>query len=228
MPAGLEDFIFKKALDDYLNGKSLEEVKLKYKFKMKRQDFKTWLEKYKLHGEKCFNHHSNKRYSAEFKLKVVNEYLSTEISLRQLLIKYNISSIVVIRRWVNKHLLGEKLKDYYPKPEVYNMTNKSVKIEDKIQAIQYFLSDDDITYSDTAEKYNFSYSQVYRWVKIFNEKGYEGLEDHRGEKVYGQSKNRKTDIEKLNEEIYWLKLENESLKKQMHIREDVKKAQRKK
>lgn len=65
-------------------------------------------------------------------------------------------------------------------------------------------------------------------MKLFKQKGYAGLSDKRGEKIYSQTDREKTDIEKLEEEIYWLKLENEALKKQMHIREEVKRIRKEK
>lgn len=124
MVGGLDNKVFKKVLDEYLEGFSLKELLVKYEFHMKRQEFKTWLAKYELHGDACFRQKTNRSYTQAFKLQVINEYLNTAISLRQLVIKYNISSNAVVRRWVKKYTLREELKDYKPNPEVYKMTNK--------------------------------------------------------------------------------------------------------
>lgn len=213
---------FKKVLDEYLTGSSLKYLKSKYGFVMCRQDFKTWLAKYQLHGAECFSNRKNKNYSSEFKTKVVEEYLNTEISKRELIVKYNISSAAVVSRWIKRYDSGEELKDYYPKPEVYKMKNQPISLQTKVEVIQYYLSNSNISYKDVARQFNLPYSQVYRWIQVFNQKGYQGLQDKRGQKVYSSNSN-KTENEKLTEEIYWLKLENEALKKQMLIRKEVKK-----
>lgn len=218
---------FKKVLDEYLSGVPLKQLKTKYGLVMRRQDFKTWLEKYKIHGKNCFNNKSNKRYPSNFKKQVVEEYFNTSASLRELIIKYNISCTTVVRRWVERYTSGEELKDYSPKPEVYQMKKQSISIQTKIEVIQYYLSDTSITYGDVAQHFEIPYSQVYRWIQVFKQKGYQGLDDKRGHKVYTEHGD-KTVTEKLEEENYWLKLENEVLKKQMSVRKEVSKDQKKK
>lgn len=72
---------------------------------------RTWARIYQVQGEKAFSTcKGNRSYSREFKIMVVNEYLSGKSSLRDLMVKYNIPANTTIQRWImkyNNHILQE-------------------------------------------------------------------------------------------------------------------------
>ena len=70
----------------------------------------TWARIYQVQGEKAFSTcKGNRSYSREFKIMVVNEYLSGKSSLR--MIKYNIPANTTIQRWIMKYNNHIELKN---------------------------------------------------------------------------------------------------------------------
>lgn len=72
----------------------------------------------------------NKKYSNDFKLKVVQEYLQGKGSYKSLTKKYNISDIKVIRTWVNQYKeFGKAGLFRARKNEKYSLELKLIAIE---------------------------------------------------------------------------------------------------
>ena len=80
--------------------------------------------------------------------------------------------------------------------------------EERKEIVDYCISHNN-DYKGTASRYSVSYSQVYSWVKKYNERGEEGLEDKRG--------HHKSDDEV--DELERLRRENKRLKKQLEERD---------
>lgn len=59
------------------------------------------------------------------------------------------------------------------------MKGKKTTQEEKIKIVKYCLAAD-LSYKETAEKYQVSYNNVYPWVKKYKELGPDGLVDGRG------------------------------------------------
>lgn len=189
------------------------------------ETFRRWLLKYKNNGKDCFEEsNSNNSYSSEFKIKVIKEYLEGKGSSSDIAAKYNITDSMVIN-WVNKYNNGEEIKDYNPKSEVYSMKSRKTTLEERIEIVKYAL-DNNNDYKGATDKFLVPYANVYKWVKIYNEQGEEGLKFHRG-----RSKNfntELTELEKKDLEIAKLKLElekhkraEEILKKNLEIRKQL-------
>ena len=85
-----------------------------------------------------------------------------------------------------------------------------------MEIVQYCI-DHDHDYKGTAEFYGGNYAQIYNWVKKYESKGEDALEDRRGKR---KSKELLTDLEKAQRRIAELErmnnryqMENELLKK---------------
>ena len=147
----------------------------------------------------------NKSYTKEFKLQVVEEYISGQGSLAELIIKYDISSTKQLRSWISVYNANRELKDYCPKREVYMAeARRKTTIEERKEIVDYCINHNR-DYKGTAVNYDVSYSQVYSWVKKYDAQGEVGLTDKRG--------HHKTDEEV--DELERLRRENIRLKRQL-------------
>ena len=194
------------AVQDYLSGKRsaaqiCQDLRLK-----NHQNIQEWVWLYQEHGEEAFVvREGNKSYSEQLKIMAVEEYLLGEGSTRFICAKYNISSTQTLRDWIKQYNSNIKLTDYDPKPEVYMAAaRRKTTIDERKEIVEYCLSQDK-DYKGTAEKYDVSYSQVYKWTRSYLSNGVDGLKDNRGR--------RKPDEELSEQEK--LRRENLRLKHQL-------------
>ena len=178
------------------------------------------------------------KYSTEFKMKVVKEYLETNISYKSLSEKYKLSHHEIVKRWVNayKSLGYEGLK--------VKRENTQYTLEFKLNVVNLYLTGE-MSYQSLANELKMNNpSMIARWVIDFREKGIEGLKSKkRGRpskmsKIPKKSKNTKIEssaqltnekdksikepqlkekIKKLEEKNYWLQLENDAIKKKIEL-----------
>ena len=97
-------FEFKKeVVNSYLNGEgSFEFVAKKYEIPT-CTNVKTWVRNYKNFGDEgLFRSRKNELYSFEYKLHVVELYLSSEISYQDLALQEGITNPSMIVNWVNR------------------------------------------------------------------------------------------------------------------------------
>ena len=186
-----------------------------------------WISFYDKYGEDGFlPKNKNKIYPKEFKEKVVKEYLDGIGSFESLSLKYDIPSKETLRIWVISYNSHEELKDYNPKGDVYMASaRRKTTIEERIEIVKYAL-DNNNDYKGAADKFLVPYANVYKWVKMYNEQGEEGLKFHRGRPK--NSITELTELEKKDLEIAKLKLElekhkraEEILKKNLEIRKQL-------
>ena len=92
----------KKVVVAYLNGKgSYSELAKKYDIGGKRQVCK-WVNLYnELGDDGLLRSRNNKSYSFEYKLHVVELYLSSEVSYQELALSLRINNPAMITKWVN-------------------------------------------------------------------------------------------------------------------------------
>ena len=178
------------------------------------------------------------KYSTEFKMKVVKEYLETNISYKSLLEKYELSHHEIVKRWVNAYKSqgyeGLKVK----------RENTQYTLEFKLNVVNLYLTGE-MSYQSLANKLKINNpSIITRWVTEYREKGIEGLRPKkRGRpskmtktpkkskdtklELSSQSTNEednslneaqlKEKIKKLEERNYWLQLENDAIKKKIEL-----------
>lgn len=104
------------------------------------------------------------KYSTEFKMKVVKEYLETNISYKSLSGKYRIPSEVVVKTWVNAYKSqgyeGLKVK----------RKNKQYTLEFKLNVVNLYLTGE-MSYQSLANELKINNpSIITRWVIDFREK----------------------------------------------------------
>ena len=163
------------------------------------------------------------KYSEEFKIKLVTEYLHGNMGYKSLAKKYNMPSHTPLRNWVSAYKTQgiEGLKQRKRK-EAYS-------VQFKLNTIQFKL-ETGASYQETADQFKLNNpSLINRWMKEFNEQGVEGLKPKpKGRPSMSKKTNKQTkkDEEKLTREEELerenelLRLENAYLKKLRAFREN--------
>lgn len=148
-----------------------------------------------------------KRYSKEVKTAAVLDYLSGNYSLKDVIRKYEISSLSVLERWIRIYNGHRELK------ETKRMNNSMIKgrsttLEERLEIVMYCLQDGK-NYQQASEYFQVSYQQVYQWVKKYEKEGEDGLKDKRGQR---KAEPELTSEEKVQREMKRLERENERLR----------------
>ncbi|MGX7091631.1 helix-turn-helix domain-containing protein [Hutsoniella sourekii] len=153
------------------------------------------------------------KYSLEFKIKIVAEYLSGTISLKALANKYHFKSTKHIRIWINAYqTLGiEGLKR--------SRKNKSYSVEFKLKAIMMYETSEK-SYQDLANELELNNpTLITRWHREYRNNGIEGLSRKQGRPTMSKKKESKsqkqsvsqplkvTDLEQANKRIEELEYE---------------------
>lgn len=137
------------------------------------------------------------KYSTGFKKKIVKHYKNNGFS--ETLRVYNISS-TALRNW-----LRQSESDIFMRK-----TNKKYTVQEKLVILAYYKENGIV---DTEAKYRISHSVFYKWERILHEEGSEALGiERRGRKSKGPKKDVNKDKDLL-EELQYLRMENDYLKK---------------
>ncbi|MDZ5474684.1 helix-turn-helix domain-containing protein [Bacillus sp. 31A1R] len=110
------------------------------------------------------------KYSDQFKLKVVKEYLEDSLGYKLLAQKYEIPSKSIIERWVNSYkAFGKKGLSKKRSKEVYS-------VQFKLDVLN-FMKQTGASYQDTAIEFKMNNrSLIASWKKTFLNEGIVGLE----------------------------------------------------
>ena len=161
------------------------------------------------------------KYSSEFKVQVVQEYLSGRVSYPTLCAKYSIPSMTPIRRWV-KQAQANGLESLQRK-----RTKVAYSLEQKLSVVDYYQTSGEGVAS-VAAHFGINASQVAVWAKIFKTEGVAGLRPKpRGRRSTVKHKKTKQvkklelsekeayqqEILKLRGELYHTRMERDFLKK---------------
>ena len=166
------------------------------------------------------------KYSFEFKIKVVKEYLSNEGSYEEISKKYSIPSSTRLRSWVKVYKeLGEDSLKRSRKKTKYTY-------EFKKNMVELYLTNE-ISYSDLAVMNGINNSTIIAtWVSRYRAAGFEGLMDlpkGRPLKMGNKSKEAKEvsttnesvdvkELKALQDENLRLRIENAYLKELRRLR----------
>ncbi len=149
------------------------------------------------------------KYSYDFKLKIVEEYLKGVSGYTILAKKYSISSKSVIQDWVLAHSING------PDGLKHRTTKQSYSGDFKLRVIQY-RELQGLSYLDAAKHFGIhSGSIISNWQQLYNKGGYEALSQSIGRpsKLPKQTKSKVTEIQQTEkEELILLRQENEYLK----------------
>ncbi len=184
-----------------------------------------WYAKYKEKGPDSLKAKTSKgSFSKEFKMNIIEEYLTGNYTYQQLGHKYDISHSTV-SKWINMWYNGIELKDTKQKRE----DNSMKTYKERIEIVKWVLSNNK-NYKKAAEKYNLNYALIYKWTQTFLKEGEEGLKyKKRGPKFKTAIDTTKlTDTEKLKLELEKekelrkrLELELEILKKKEAVEKEL-------
>ncbi len=201
-------------LKEHDEGASFYSLEKKYNITL--GTVKRWNATFKTQGESAFDYHNSNlcRYTADFKQKVVDDYLSGGGSFQSIAVKYGIHAESTVLQWVkqynsHKELTdSRKIGDYLMAKE---LKSRKTTLEERIEIVEHCISHAN-DYSAAAKKFNCSYGQVYSWVAKYNKKGVDGLKDGRG---HSRSQDEMNELEKLQAENRLLKAEKK--RQQMEI-----------
>ena len=101
-------FEFKqKVVQEYLNGKGSYEYISKQSNMPDKKQVRIWVNAYKELGkEGLMRSRKNKNYSFQFKLSVVELYLTSEVSYQELALSQGINNPSLVARWVNDYRIA--------------------------------------------------------------------------------------------------------------------------
>ena len=207
-----------KAVHEYLKGNT-SFVKLGRKYGVNESSIRSWIAKYKALGDNVFKINCcNLNYSAEFKNKVVKDYLIGEGSYQDIAIKYKIHAASTVIKWVLQYNNHEILTNSRPKG-VFSMVNgngRKTTYEDRIDIVRHCIERQN-NYAEVALKFKVSYQQVNSWWHKYNKGGVEALIDRRGRTKPANELNEfeklKIENKLLQAQICRVQIENDFLKK---------------
>lgn len=173
-----------------------------------------WLTRYQKYGVTALKESRTwKNYSYELKHQAVQDYLSGKGSLRDICLRYDISSNEVLRKWVKRYTSGEDLKAT-SKGYSHMRQGRQTTFDERVEIVTFTIAHNK-DYQAAIEKYGISYQQVYSWVRKFEQEGSQGLLDRRGKGL--ETKPNLTPEEKLQLKIKQLEERNQYLEMELGL-----------
>lgn len=194
-----------KILLDYLNGTcGFREACRSYG--VSQQSLKDWKRLYETFGWEGLRTGSKaSHYSKAVKEQAVNDYLEHSMSIKEILIKYNIRSTTQLLRWIKKYNGHKELKSSGTGETIFMTKGRKTTFDERIEIVQYCIANEH-NYSQTAEKYGVSYQQARNYTVKYEQKGVDALYDNRGK---NKSQDEMTELEKLRAENKILRAEKQ-------------------
>ena len=141
------------AVQEYLEGKGSYEAIAK-KYGIAYETLRRKVVYAKTNGiESIRNRHTNKRYSAETKMKVVTEYLNSKESQVEICRRYQISDTKVLRRWLLCYNSGKDFKECTRSERGITMNKVRKTTHEERVEIVAFCIENGKDYGLTMEKY---------------------------------------------------------------------------
>lgn len=134
----------KKVVTEYLEGKGSYEYLAKQNNIPDKFQVRIWVSAYKEFGDEGLKRsRKNKNYSFEFKLHVVELYLTTDVSYRELALSQGMNNTSLIVRWVNDYRIAGpdalRPKRKGRKPKVAKPKEQSIPLTEKEKADAEYL-----------------------------------------------------------------------------------------
>lgn len=187
---------------EYLD-KHISTTKLARKYHVSETSIKRWIKGFKGMGIDAFSEGKNKSYTNSLKVIAVTDYLAGKGSLSNICQKYNIRSTTQLRTWIKKYNGHEELKSTGSGGIIMTKGRKTT-LEERIEIVSYCIENNH-NYNQTAEKFKVSYQQARNFVKKYEARGVDGLQDRRGKR---KPEEEMTELEKLRAEIKMLKAQH--------------------
>ena len=169
------------------------------------------------------------KYSTEFKMKLVKEYLEGNVSYKYLAKKYSIPDKSNVRRWVNAYE-----SQGYDGLKV-SRTNNNYSLDFKLNVVNLYLTGE-MSYQSLANELKISNPAIItRWVNDFRKQGIEGLKPKKRGRPSSMTKDKNKnkeqvkkeyskeeidEIAELKDKLYWAQMEIDFLKKKMELEDE--------
>jgi transposase len=205
-----------KVVQEYLAGlKTMSQIT--YELDINYSTIQEWVRKYKLFGiNGLLTERINTKYSDEIKARAINDFRNANGSLRDICIRYNISSHSILRKWIKQNTCDTINSSYSVKGAATMNKGRKTTYEERIEIVSFCIANAD-DYKLAADKFNVSYQQVYSWIKKYRENGYSALVDRRGQHKtldeLDEAERYSLELKLLKAENRKLKMENDFLKK---------------
>ncbi|MGE6556760.1 IS3 family transposase [Exiguobacterium artemiae] len=167
-----------------------------------------WRAKYRTYGSSSLRDRTEwTGYPEELKMEAVRAVLTQEESLTSATVRFNISSLSVLARWIRKYTShntqGKPLKE-----RSIMTKGRTTTFEERVQAVMDCIQNGK-DYQNIMKTHRVSYQQIYSWVRKFEKDGMDALTDRRGrQKPVAEL----TDTERFALELKRLEKENERLR----------------
>ena len=143
---------------------------------------KQWLQTYQSLGpDGLLNTGRNAAYTDEMKTFAVTDYLAGDGSYMEICRKYGVKSTCQLRNWISKYNGHEKLKSSRTGGVPIMTKGRKTTYEERIEIVIYCIEHQN-NYTETAQKYQVSYQQVYSWITKYKTDGVDALQDKRGKR----------------------------------------------
>lgn len=196
-----------KAVEDYLNGIK-GSAQILFELQIHDRSFREWVRKYNLNGRDGLIANNNKYYPESLKLQAVKDYLDGLGSQSDICSKYEISHHGLLQQWIKKYNSHGTFKSINAKEDRSMTKGRKTTYEERAQIVAFCVANND-NYQLTADKFQVSYQQVYKWIKKYKEQGCESLFDRRGKR---KKTEELSEEEKVSAQLKLLEAENKRLK----------------
>lgn len=155
-----------------------------------------------------------KQYSYKFKVKLVKEYQRGEGSAKDLAKKYSICGHGLIERWIGQ-VQNRGFKALHPGEWI------RYPVDYKLEVVNYCLKNG-ISQNATALHFGIDNPTISRWIKTYQRQGVAGFcpKHQRRQKAMKKparsitaDASQRQEIQKLQDELYEVKMERDTLKK---------------
>ncbi|MHC5216108.1 transposase [Enterococcus sp. LJL128] len=161
------------------------------------------------------------KYSFDFKLKVVHEYLDQKRGINFLAKKYGFKSNSQIGRWINAY------NEFGKEGLLRSRKNRNYSVQFKLDAIELYLTTE-LSYREVANCLKINNPPlIASWLRTYRKQGIDGLSKQKGRPPTMTKKKRnetqslpseQSQLEKLEKENRMLKIENAYLKELRRLR----------
>lgn len=122
-----------------------------------------------------------KNYSDNVKIYDLNDWLSGELSKRDICKKYKIRSITQLENWINDNNNHNNIKFQNTGCKIVMIKERPITFDERVEIVRDYL-ENSLNYNETDTKFNVSYQQVILWVLKYQKVGLDVLIDKRGRK----------------------------------------------
>ena len=114
----------------------------------------------------------NSSYSSDLKEMSVKDYLDGLGSLADICKKYGIRSTKQLRNWIMKYNSHEELKSSGTGGVTIMTKGRKTNFDERVEIVKYCI-EHKYSYTETAQKFQVSYQQVYSWTNKYLKDGVE-------------------------------------------------------